>query len=223
MRSILLTRLFLFLSILISLQTAFGGEINGTVTINLREPDPQSPISPYAHNRNGGIQNSLQTGVMQIVVYLSESPALKAGSPPVAHPVMDQRNLTIHPHILPIQVGTTVDFPNSDALYHNLFSLSPARKFDLGRYPKGDSKSVTFKTVGEVHLFCDIHPTMSAVILVLPNQYYTTTNLRGEFKISNVPPGEFTINVWHEQLKDVSQKVIVPESGNVSMELNLGN
>lgn len=200
-----------------------AGDIIGSTNITLRNPDPQSPISPFAHNRNRDNRQQASDDASKVVVYLSDSQMLPIGALPTVNPVIDQHNLTIIPHILPIVVGTTVDFPNSDALYHNLFSLSPARKFDLGRYPKGQSKSVTFKSTGEVHIFCDIHPSMSGVILVLPNQYYTTTDLNGNFRIKNVPAGNYTINAWHEQLQDVSQSVIVPAEGIVEIRLELAN
>ena len=199
----------------------FAGDISGFVKIDFLTPDPQSPISPFARSRSGVHPRVPSDEVMQSVVYLSASRSLPIGSPPDIMPIVDQRNLTIIPHILPILVGTVVEFPNSDALYHNLFSLSPARKFDLGRYAKGKSKTVTFDKVGEVHIFCDIHPSMSGVVLVLPNQYFTTTDREGHFQIKDVPAGTYEINAWHEQLADVKETVVVPTSGNVEVILNL--
>jgi len=214
----------IILTVLLLLQIpVLAGDIIGSTSITLRNPDPQSPISPFAHNRNRDNRQTLSGAASQIVVYLSESQMLPVDTPPQVNPVMDQHNLTIVPHILPVVVGTTVDFPNSDALYHNLFSLSPARKFDLGRYPKGQSKSVTFKTPGEVHIFCDIHPSMSGVILVLPNQYFTMADSDGNFRVRNVPAGKYTINAWHEQLQDVSVEVVVPDTGIVEVRLDLAN
>ncbi len=217
----MLKTFLIFLSLFLTVSIGHAGDIIGVIRIDLKTPDPQAPISPFAHSRGEMQSRALMPEALQSLVYLSDSPLLPASIPPLKHPVMDQRNLVIIPHILPVIIGTTVDFPNSDALYHNLFSLSPARKFDLGRYPKGSSKSVAFKNIGEVHIFCDIHPTMSAVVLVLPNHFYSMTDSNGNFRINDIPAGTYTINAWHEQLKDVSQTVIVPENGIVDIILNL--
>jgi plastocyanin len=117
---------------------------------------------------------------------------------PQVHPAMRQRNITIVPRVLPILRGTTVDFPNEDKIFHNIFSLSPTRSFDLGRYAQGLSKSVTFDKVGEVKVFCDIHSTMSGFILVLQNPYYATTEQDGGYRISNVPTGTYRLGAWTE-------------------------
>ncbi len=217
-----MSKIFLVLfSIFLMNSSVYAGEIIGLIQIKLKAPDPQAPISPFAHNRGGAEPRVVPAESRQSVIYLSASPLLPEGVPPLEPPVMDQRNLTLIPHILPILVGSTVLFPNSDALYHNLFSLSPARKFDLGRYPKGASKSTTFMIPGEVHIFCDIHPSMSAVILVLPNKFFSMADSNGEFRLVDVPAGTWTINAWHEQLSEVSQTVNVPQSGSVSVILNL--
>lgn len=117
---------------------------------------------------------------------------------PQVRPVMRQRNITIIPRVLPILRGTTVDFPNEDKIFHNIFSLSPTRSFDLGRYARGLSKSVTFDRVGEVKVFCDIHSTMSGFILVLQNPFFATTEQDGGYRISNVPAGTYRLGAWTE-------------------------
>ena len=98
---------------------------------------------------------------------------------PEKHPVLNQRNLEFHPRVLPILVRTTVDFPNRDNLFHNVFSYSQTKEFDLGRYPKNDSRSVTFDQTGVVRVYCDIHSHMSATILVLRNPYFTVPSDNG--------------------------------------------
>ena len=109
---------------------------------------------------------------------------------------MDQRNETFVPYVLPVVVGTTVEFPNNDPIFHNVFSLSKAQRFDLGRYAAGQSKSVRFDRPGIVRVFCDIHSHMSAYILVLAHRYFATTGDDGRYRIEGVPPGRYTVVAW---------------------------
>lgn len=213
--------------IFIGISQTLGGDIIGTVTAPaVPAPASVKPLSPYARSRYyhnpAAASNEIRTGTSEpnTVVYLEADPRLKPAAPPLKRPTMNQRNLNITPHILPVVVGTTVDFPNSDNLYHNLFSLSPTRKFDLGRYAQGHSKSVTFDRTGEVRIFCDIHPNMSAVILVVPNHYYAIPDEDGEFSIPNIPPGRYRLHIWHEQLPELVREVEVPDSGSVMVQFN---
>ena len=124
--------------------------------------------------------------------------------------VLDQKNQMFVPHVLPILVGTTVRFLNSDEVYHNVFSLSRVKNFDLGRYARGKYRSVRFMKPGVVKVYCDMHTSMNAFILVLENSYFTTIDNDGNFEIKNVPEGNYTIKAWYgrwpEKLKPVSVK-----------------
>jgi hypothetical protein len=126
---------------------------------------------------------------------------------------MDQRNETFVPHVLAIVAGTTVDFPNSDRIYHNVFSLSRAKSFDLGRYATGKSKSVRFDRPGIVRVFCEIHSHMSAFILVFAHRYFAVTDDEGRFRIDNVPPGAYTLVAWNESVPQTARRVVVPDGG----------
>ena len=130
-----------------------------------------------------------------------------------------RRNETFMPHVLAIVAGTTVDFPNSDLTYHNVFSLSRAKSFDLGRYAVGKSKSVRFERPGIIRVFCEIHSHMSAFILVFAHRYFAVTEPDGSFRLDNVPPGTYSVFVWNEALPLESRRVTVPESGG-DVELN---
>ena len=123
---------------------------------------------------------------------------------------MDQRREAFVPHILAITVGTTVDFPNNDATYHNVFSLSKTKSFDLGRYAAGHSKSVRFDRPGIVRVFCDIHSHMSGFILVFNHRFFAVTDDHGQFRIPDVPPGTYTLAVWNERLPQATAQVVVP-------------
>ncbi len=209
--------LSMFASCLLLLSVnGYAGDITGKIAIQSGMLDSPKPISPFARAR-GEISHPEIANGSGIVVYLEADPHLSPNQPD-QRPVMDQVNYTITPHVLPVCVGTTVKFPNSDQVYHNLFSLSSAKKFDLGRYPKGVYKEVTFDKPGEVRIYCDIHPSMSGVILVVPNRYFTQASDEGTYSIENVPAGTYTITAWHEQLSELERTAVVPETGSVIVD-----
>jgi plastocyanin len=147
------------------------------------------------------------------VVYLESAPsgAFEAFEPARAR--MDQRNETFIPHVLAVTAGTLVDFPNNDSTYHNVFSLSRAKRFDLGRYARGRSKSVRFDRPGIVRVFCDIHSHMSAYVLVFSHPYHATSDPDGRYRIDNIPTGTYTVTVWHEGQARNSRTVTIPAQG----------
>lgn len=135
--------------------------------------------------------------------------------------VMDQRNETFVPHVLAITVGTTVDFPNSDKFYHNVFSLSKTRRFDLGRYAAGHSKAVIFDQPGIVRVFCDIHSHMNAYILVFSHPFYAVTDAEGRYHIDNVPPGTYGVVAWNEGTSTDPKPVTVPDGGTAELDFSV--
>jgi len=152
------------------------------------------------------------------VVYVDKIPG-KSFEPPKKPVVLDQINLTFVPHVLPVLVGTTVAFPNSDEVRHNVFSPSPAKRFNLGTYPRGVTRTVTFDRPGEVVLLCNVHTEMSAYVIVVETPYFAVTSKDGSFRITGVPPGEHTIKAWHEKAKPLTTKVTV--KGDETVTLNL--
>jgi plastocyanin len=113
---------------------------------------------------------------------------------------MDQRNERFVPHVLAIVAGTWVDFPNGDSTYHNVFSLSKTKEFNLGRYAAGHSRAVRFERPGEVRVFCEIHSHMSAFILVFAHRFFAVTDDEGRYRIDGVPPGTYTVVLWNETI-----------------------
>ena len=153
------------------------------------------------------------------VVYLETAPAAALESREPVRARMDQRNETFLPHVLAIDQGTLVDFPNNDSTYHNVFSLSKTRKFDLGRYARGKSKSVRFDRPGVVRIFCDIHSHMSAFVLVFSHPYYAKAEVDGRYRIDNVPPGTYTVSAWHEgETRETKTVTIPPQGGDVDLD-----
>lgn len=167
-----------------------------------------------------GTVTSRGEGVVDAVVYIDSINGNFL--PPKKNPVMDQKNLTFIPHVMPILIGTTVDFINSDDVLNNVFTPSWAgRRFNLGTYPKGIVRSFTFNRVGEVIILCNIHPEMEAYILVLKNPFFAITDKEGKFSIAEVPPGKYTLRAWHEDLKSQAKIVSVPEGAEVTVRFDL--
>jgi plastocyanin len=118
------------------------------------------------------------------------------------HARLIQKDKTFTPHVLVIKTGTTVDFPNYDPIFHNAFSNFSGQLFDIGLYAPGSSKSFRFQRSGTVRIFCNIHPAMSAVILVVDTPYFTVSGPDGKFEIADVPPGEYRLKVFHERASE---------------------
>jgi len=161
-----------------------------------------------------GLRNSTDA-----VVYVDHI-AGKTFPPPAAHTKIDQKGMQFIPHVQPVLIGTTVDFLNSDAVRHNVFSPDAcAEKFNLGTWPQGQSKSYTFKKKCMAVLLCNVHPEMEAFALALPTPYFAVASADGSYKISDVPDGSYTVKVWHPKLKGAQQAVTVKASTEANFEI----
>jgi len=159
--------------------------------------------------------------LLRSVVYLESAPRGAFETSDGGHAVMDQRNETFVPHVLAISTGTTVDFPNSDKFYHNVFSLSKTRPFDLGRYAAGNSRPVRFDRAGIVRVFCDIHSHMNAYILVFSHPFFAMTDSEGRYRIENVPPGTYGVIAWNEGTSSETRPITVPDGGIAELDFTL--
>lgn len=156
------------------------------------------------------------------VVYFESAPKGAFEDRDAGRAAMDQRNETFMPHLLAITVGTTVDFPNNDRTYHNVFSLSRPRRFDLGRYAAGRSKAVRFDRPGIVRVFCDIHAHMNAFILVFNHRYFSVADTEGRYEIDRVPPGTYTLVAWVEgSIRETRSVQVTAESRGVEVNFAL--
>lgn len=136
--------------------------------------------------------------------------------------MITQKGAVFSPRILPVAVGTTVEWPNDDDIFHNVFSISEAKEFDLGLYKHPEAKRVTFDRPGRVDILCSIHTQMSAVVLVLENPFFAKSDDKGRYAIRGLPPGEYTVRAWHERLPSVRRKVTVGATGEVRLDFVLG-
>lgn len=140
---------------------------------------------------------------------------------PEKHVECDQKNLLFMPHVLPVLVGTTVDFKNSDAVLHNVFSPDKcADKFNLGSWPQGQVRSYTFKASCVATLLCNVHPEMEGFVVAVPTPYFAVTDAAGAYVIPDVPDGTYTVKVWHPKLKETSREVTVAGVTGADFELN---
>jgi plastocyanin len=164
-----------------------------------------------------GVKNSADA-----VVYIEKIPGASFPAPK-EHARVDQKNLKFTPHVLPILVGTTVDFQNSDDVLHNVFSPDACtEKLNLGTWPKGQSRSYTFKQAGcTATMLCNVHPEMQAYVLTLETPFYAVSAENGNYEIKNVPAGKYTLKIWHEKLKAQTVSVEVPEKGDVSVDFEI--
>jgi plastocyanin len=157
--------------------------------------------------------------IHNVVLYVKDAPVPPGTEPGAAQ--IQQVDEQFSPHVLPVLRGATVGFPNLDVVFHNVFSLSSARELDLGRYPRGSSKSVTFDRPGIVQLFCHIHSNMSAVVLVLENPFFAVPTRAGRYAIEDVPPGDYTVVGWHERIHPVQRTVHVVAGQTARVDFNI--
>jgi plastocyanin len=179
-------------------------------------PHPRPGVGDH-----GGRPGRGTADVRRGLVYLDTAPRGAFDEPEPGRAAMDQRNETFAPRLLAVTTGTVVDFPNSDRTYHNVFSLSRARRFDLGRYASGRAKSVRFDRPGVVRVFCDIHSHMSAFVVVFNHPFFRVTDVDGRFRLDNVPPGTYTVVGWYEGEARLQRTVTVPAGGTVELELEV--
>jgi len=203
--------LLIFAAGLISLSQLSAGTVEGRLP-NFPPPATLQSVERYPSAVKPALPDTFYKPP-STVVYLvpASSQSSKNFEPPSTHPKIVQINRRFIPEVLPVVAGTTVDFPNFDPFFHNAFSYSKTKKFDLGRYPTGKSRSVTFDKPGAVLVFCEIHSDMNCVVLVLENPYFAYADGEGRFKIDNVPEGEYLLKIWHKTSEWGSRGVKISE------------
>jgi plastocyanin len=200
-------------------QPATTGTIRGRLDVRrlAAPPQPRPGIGDHGARPPGRGVADLRRGL----VYLDPAPRGAFDEPEPGRAVMDQRNETFAPRLLAVTTGTIVDFPNSDRTYHNVFSLSRPRRFDLGRYASGRSKAVRFDRPGVVRVFCDIHSHMSAFVVVFTHRFFRVTDGDGRYRLDQVPPGTYTVVGWYEGEARVQRSVTVAAGATIDLDLEV--
>lgn len=198
--------------------TARGGAVRGRVELRHMAPaaERKPNMSDFGTPRPSDASDRLRS-----IVYLDAAPRAAFEPSDTSRAVLNQRNEAFVPHVLAITTGTVVDFPNSDRIYHNVFSLSKTARFDLGRYAAGKSKSVRFDRPGIVRVFCDIHSHMNAFILVFNHRYFAVTDTDGRYRIDGVPAGTYNVVAWNEGTASDPKPVTVSEGGASELDFSL--
>ena len=183
--------------------------------VTMKKPELQEPAKP-AKPAFGTIVGKVKGGGGAAVVYIDmPGPSVRATA------TMKQEGKQFAPNMLVVQKGTRVDFPNMDAVFHNVFSVTPDNSFDLGSYRQGESKSVTLSKPGVVTVYCNMHPQMVGHVLVVPNALFARTGADGFYKIANVPAGKHRIVAWAPNAKPVVAEVEVADSEAATVELEV--
>lgn len=222
-------RLATFLGVALVLNAAANaGTITGTVRAQPKEGTEDTAGGGKYDSRKFKFAERIDySGISEFVVYLEGAAGTNAAPPEkpaqvVTNRRISQKGAVFSPHILPVMVGTTVEWPNYDEIFHNVFSISETKPFDLGLYKHPEMKRITLDKPGRVDAFCSIHKTMNCVILVLENPYFAATDERGRYSIPNVPPGAYKLRAWHERLPGQFREITVPETGEAKADFTLG-
>jgi plastocyanin len=208
--------------------SALGQDITGTILIkkNLTRRSVTASVSVYQRGTVVKLGKDADADPLayersHVVIYL-EGPGQADDSPvgkDSAHPAvltMQQIDRRFSPDLLVVPVGSTVSFPNMDPIFHNIFSLSKPKAFDLGTYDKGETRNVVFGKPGVVGVYCHLHPNMEATILVAPNRWYAKSDGLGHYRIPDVAPGRYTVVAWHKSAGSFRKSVVV-EAGHNSV------
>ncbi len=176
-------------------------------------PTPPTPLATLSGrlrviDRGGQAAPDVQQAVIWLTPKAGNAPAVASTRADIT-----TENRTFSPHITVVAVGSTVRFPNRDGFNHNVFSLTEGNSFDLGLYDRGEGKTKTFLNAGVVNIFCNVHSTMSAIVVVRNTPWFGQPSVDGSFSIGNVPPGEYLLHLWHERAQESTQPVTFTATG----------
>jgi plastocyanin len=205
---------------LIAAQNLFAGDITGSVRAEPKagvEQDPLATTAAYSSRKFKFAEKVDYADMKDFVVSIEG----KVGTNFVSTNVVTvtttrvaQKGAVFTPHVLPVMAGTTVEWPNHDDIFHNVFSDSDAKQFDLGLYKDNPpEKRVTFDRAGKVDVYCSIHANMHCIVLVMENPYFAVTDADGNYSITNVPPGTYKLKAWHERMPADEKEIVVPTNG----------
>lgn len=191
------------------------GRIVGRVRLGVRSPG--RPLSTDSYSRHIAAPASPGSELANVLVWIKDAPRTGAVAPVQAE--LRQRGEMYVPHVVAVTAGSSVTFPNDDALFHNVFSLSRTGSFDLGRYPQGETRTRRFEKAGVIKVYCHLHSHMSAIIAVFDHPWYAQAGEDGNFTIERVPAGRYTLTGWHERAGNTDQPVTIDAGQTTRIEL----
>ena len=212
----------LIVLILFTTASTFSATIVGTVIARGPEQAEGASGGKYESRKFKFVEKINYAELKDFIVYIDQPVTNAPPTAPKTVQVITQRDAVFRPRLLPVMAGTTVEWPNKDEIFHNVFSMSESNPFDLGLYKDPEVKKVKFQNPGRVDVFCSIHSQMNCLILVLQNPFFAATDKSGRFKIENVPPGAYKLKAWHERLPFEIKEVVVPETGEIEVSFTLG-
>ncbi len=195
------------------------GTITGHVKLKPRVGGAALPSTAYPTRAVGPRDTYPIPEIKNVVVYLKD--VTYRGALPATKTEVRQEHETFVPHVVAITRGSTVEFPNDDPIYHNVFSLSSAGTFNLGRFPRGQTRAQALSKNGVVKVYCQIHSHMSATIMVFDHPYFTIPALNGTFELDNLPPGEYVLAGWHERVGERLANVRIERGKTANVTLSL--
>lgn len=201
-----------------------AGRLEGTVEVGRQVTARRARLRLYSEPNQAGFvppRPAPDTELRNVVIYIASSAASGAPAAAAGPFVMRQEGQSFEPHILVVPTGATVEFPNVDPVFHNVFSLSKAKSFDLGHYPKGASKAVVFDRAGIVKVYCHLHADMGAVILVVDNPFHASPDDSGRFWIEGIPAGEYDVVAWHERATPITRRLRIEPGGTTTASFQI--
>ena len=191
-------------------------EITGTVLIKKRLTKPSVTTSVSVYQRGAAVKLGSDTAEdpiayeeSRVVIYLEGALPVDDGGGAPSQPRVQQLNRRFVPDLVVVPVGSQVSFPNMDPIFHNVYSLSKAKSFDLGSYDKGETRKVLFTKPGTVEVYCHLHPNMAATVVVTPNRFYAKPDHTGQYRIEGVPPGSYTLVAWHKTAGFFRKSIVI--------------
>jgi plastocyanin len=199
--------------------------VTGTILIKKKLTRPSVTASVSVYQRGTAIQlgkdveqDPIAYERSRVVIYLEG--AIPTGQNPSAPATREIQQLDrrFAPDLVVVSVGSTVSFPNMDPIFHNIYSLSKPKSFDLGSYDKGETRKVTFPKPGIVEVYCHLHPNMAATVVVTPNRWYARPDRNGQYRIPDVPPGHYTVVAWHRSAGFFRKTVVIEDGHDVAAD-----
>jgi plastocyanin len=217
---------FLPLCVLSAAALGLGAQtVTGTILIKKKLTKPSVTASVSVYQRGTAVklgkdveQDPIAYERTRVVIYLEGPVSADQNSGAPATQQIQQLDRRFVPDMVVVPVGSTVSFPNMDPIFHNIYSLSKPKSFDLGSYDKGETRKVTFTKPGIVEVYCHLHPNMAATVVVTPNRWYARPDSSGQYRIPNVPPGQYTVVAWHKTGGFFRKTVVIGDGRDVAAD-----